>query len=318
MKILVTGGNGFVGRALCERLVAGGESVVVVDNCRYGTSRLGALEARGLRFRIADIRSLPDLESIIAEEDPEVIIHLAALHYIPECEGQPGLACDINVTGTVNLLRTCPEGCHFVFTSSGAVYAPEESPHREDVSPTNPLDVYGFTKLHGEQLVDHFARKRNFPATLIRLFNVVGEGETSPHFIPEIIAQLQAGRRSISAGTLSTKRDYIDVRDVAEAFHRLATLRHPAGASVVNLGTGILHSGHEVMELIRLASGYPFEVLFDPTRVRKVDRPNLFADTSKLRALVGWVPTTSLEQSLRRTWANPVLPSSLIEKYKLS
>ncbi len=306
-----------MGRELCARLVAQGESVAVLDNCRYGPSRVGVLAGQSLKFHRVDLRDATGVQRVIQEERPSVVVHLAALHYIPECEGDPSLACETNLTGTINLLQSCPSDTHFVFTSSGAVYAPEDRPHLEDTSPTVPSDVYGFTKLHGEQYVRYFAEKRRFPATVVRLFNVVGEGETSPHFIPELMAQLLAGQSEIHAGTLTTRRDYIDVLDVAEGFHRLLKHERAGEMRVVNLGTGVTHSGHEVIELLRAVSGRELRVVLDPTRVRKVDRPNLAADTTKLRATIGWTPKSTLEACLRRTWRNPMLPSSLLTKYQL-
>jgi len=320
MKYLITGANGFVGRELCRRLIEAGDTVTTLDNCRYEASRLGAWEAKGLRFCQGDIRKPADVLSAVQTAQPDAIIHLAALHYIPECENDAVLAAETNIVGTINLLNACPAGCHFVCTSSGAVYAPSDEPHREDSSLIGPSDVYGYTKLHAEQFTAYYAAKRGFPATIVRLFNVVGEGETSPHLIPEIMAQLRSGMKTLRLGTLSTRRDYIDVRDVAEGFHRLAKKfeAKQSAVQISNLGTGVMHSGDEVMEMIRAASGIPFKVETDPARVRPVDRPNLAADTTKLRARVGWVPSTPLAECLRRTWREPLLPRSLLVKYQLS
>src|SRR6201999_2072091 len=105
---------------------------------------------------------------------PDIIIHLAALHYIPECEANPTLAVSTNVIGTLNLLQSAPSGCRFVFASSGAVYRPHDKPHSEATSELGPTDIYGFTKLHGEHYVATMAAKRNLRAVVVRLFNVVG------------------------------------------------------------------------------------------------------------------------------------------------
>ena len=93
-----------------------------------------------------------------------------------------------------------PKSCRFVFASSGAVYEPEEEPHTEFGSPLAPSDVYGYSKYHGEQYVRYFASAKGFPAVIVRLFNVVGPGETNPHVLPEIVAQTEVGSHRAFAG----------------------------------------------------------------------------------------------------------------------
>ena len=127
---------------------------------------------------------------------------------------------ETNVHGTVNLLCAAPPGTRFVFASSGAVYKPDDKPHVEDDATLGPSDVYGYTKLHGEHYVKYFAAQRVSRAVVVRLFNVVGPGETNPHLLPEIIAQLKAGRTTLRLGNMSPKRDYIHVRDAASRLRR--------------------------------------------------------------------------------------------------
>ena len=193
MRILVTGGNGYVGRALCRHLIED-HDVCVVDNLRYGNKRFSAEELARMRWEEVDIRHLSQLQSVIEHFQPQAIVHLAAIHFIPECDANPELAVSTNVLGTSNIAAACPKDCRLVFASTAAVYRPDLAAHDEQHSVIEPVDLYGWTKLQGEHYVRYFAKLRQYSACIVRLFNVVGPGETNPHVLPEIIAQLKANR----------------------------------------------------------------------------------------------------------------------------
>jgi UDP-glucose 4-epimerase len=150
MRIVVTGANGFVGVHVVRRLVDAHE-VLAIDNLRYGPWRFSATELAMFAHQVADLRDRARITEVLREFAPDAIIHLAAIHFIPECERLPDEAVSINVEGTVNLLLASPPQCRFVYTSTAAVYAPLETPHRESEDPIGPMDVYGFTKLYGEE-----------------------------------------------------------------------------------------------------------------------------------------------------------------------
>lgn len=298
------------------RLLSTDHQVCVLDNLRSGGERL---EGSGLSVALetADIRHGGEVRDVVTGFDPGVIIHLAATHYIPDCERDPATAVATNVLGTVNALLACPVGTRFVFASSAAVYAPSDSPHNEDSSALGPDDVYGLSKLQGEQWVHHLASNRGFPAVVARLFNVLGPGETNPHVLPEIIAQLKAGRTHISVGNLAARRDYVDVEDAAAAFKALATCGDltPGVVEVVNVGTGMTHSVAELITRLRPLVGTSFDVRVDRGRLRLVDRPALCADITKVARMFGWSPARDLGATLSRTWADPQLPASILAKY---
>jgi UDP-glucose 4-epimerase len=254
----------------------------------------------------------------MADWTPDVIIHLAALHYIPECERNPALAVATNVAGTLNLLQWAPTGSRFVFASSGAVYKPQAQPHSEAASDVGPTDIYGLTKLHGEQYVTAMAAKRDLRAVVVRLFNVIGPGETNPHLLPEMVAQLKAGRNTIELGNLTPRRDYIDVRDAAAGFAAaaLGNAVNMGKTCVVNLGTSRTYSVSEVVERLRHISGVGFDISQNPDRIRSVDRPVLAADNRQITKLFGWRQQYTLDDALAALWANPDLASGLVAKYQ--
>jgi UDP-glucose 4-epimerase len=283
--------------------------VCIVDNLRYGQSRFTATESAAMRCETIDIRRLEPLRAVVADFAPEAIVHLAAIHFIPECENDPELAVSTNVLGTANVAAACPAGCRLVFASTGAVYRPEATPHREDTSGIEPADVYGWTKLQGEQYVRYFAQQRGYAACIVRLFNVIGPGETNPHVLPEIVAQLKAGRDVLRLGNLQAKRDYVHVADVARGFARAAcTGQLEAGStSIVNLGTQHPYSVAEFAKLSRRKRSGSHA---------SMDRPYLSADIAKIGQLFQWRPQLTIREALADLWHNPDLPPEWIERYR--
>lgn len=303
-KVLVTGGVGYVGREIVRQLCDdSGVEVHVLDNLTCGEHRLTQMDLTRFRLYRCDLRESREVKRILENVEPDVIFHLAAVHYIPACERAPCDAVAINVQGTVNLLDAA-RSCRFVFASTAAVYPPSLDAHVEDSAALGPVDIYGYTKLHGEQYASYYHAAGRVDAVVVRLFNVVGPGETNPHIVPTVIHQISDGARRLKLGNLFPHRDYIDVSDVASGFRRLSVLPGRAGQGpiVCNVGTGRTHSVRDVVNVIGQVAGVELEITEDPARIRSVDRPVLRASTAKLRELTGWVPMTSLAESMRRAW----------------
>lgn len=308
MRIVVTGANGFVGVHVVRRL-AGRHEVLAIDNLRYGPWRFSAAELATFAHNTTDLRDRDRVAGAVREFGPDAIIHLAAIHFIPECERLPDEAVSINVQGTVNLLLACPPECRFVYTSTAAVYAPIETPHRESEDPIGPMDIYGFTKLYGEDLVRYITSQKGMESIIVRLFNVIGPGETNPHVLPEIVKQLKEGQRTLNLGNVHPRRDYIYVEDVVDGFIAATTQRLDRQAQceplIVNLGTGQSYSVQELVDRLSQVIGEKIRIDVDPARVRKVDRPQLVADNTKMRTLFTWQPKHGIDEALRKIWANP-------------
>jgi UDP-glucose 4-epimerase len=307
-RILVTGGVGYVGRELVNQLVtAKAGEVHVLDNLACGEKRLDLMDQSKFVLHRCDVRDDEAVSAVIQKVVPDVIYHLAAIHFIPTCETYPGKSNSINVSGTINLLNAAPAGTRFVYASTAAVYRPFSSEHIEHDEMLGPVDIYGHTKLHGEHFVRYFHRENRIHGVIVRLFNVVGPGETNPHLVPAIIGQLAQGKTSISLGNLFPHRDYIDVKDAARGFRALSdNAQFDDGPTISNLGTGITHAVGDVVRLIADAAGVKLDILQDPARVRAVDRPMLRASTQRLKQITNWTPAITLDHSMLRAWNSRV------------
>jgi UDP-glucose 4-epimerase len=294
-SVLVTGGAGFVGSHLVDRLVASGARTSVVDTLARG--RRSWLPGEAELYEI-DIRDEAGLERAVSESGPEAVVHLAAMHFIPAVDGAPKLAWDVNVNGTRALLDTLARRPPklLLFASTAAVYPDRRGPIDETCAP-DPLDLYGRTKLAGEELVADFAARFGTRVVCVRIFNVIGRRETNPHVVPEIVGQLQDESESLRLGNLETRRDYTDVMDVAAALHLL--LESPLGGrTIFNLGSGCSVS---VLELVRLCEkllGRAIAIEVEPAKLRTTDRAELVADATVLRHTTGWEPARSLAETV--------------------
>jgi len=306
MRCLVTGGCGFVGSALVRRLLAEQYEVVVVDDLSRGSlENLGPDRSR-VRVIQQDVKE--SLSRIFSSFQPQAVFHLAALHFIPDCDADPARCLRVNVDGTRSVLEAAAalrDPVSLVLASSAAVYAPADGPHREQEDSLGPIDVYGYSKLWTEELAAGFAARTGTGVGIARLFNVFGPGETNAHFIPSLISQLKAGE-SVRLGNLSSKRDYVFVDDVADALLRLARYVGDGQSATVNVGSGRAYAGHEVVEALAGLAAAGVAPIIDPSRLRPVDRPVLLADPTLAQKLLDWAPQTSLLDGLRAAWDRPV------------
>lgn len=235
--------------------------------------------------------------SILSEEvgdvfeyfQPDVVVHLAAIHYIPYCNSHPVETFEVNVMGTRNLLKFCTN-VKFLFASSAAVYPPLNRPLVEHLH--GPIDIYGKTKLIGEDLVRLYCRN----PIIVRLFNVYGLNDVNPHLIPELVSQIKRGRRLCEVGNLSPKRDYIHVDDVCSAI--ITLLEHSKGGTY-NVGTGREYSVEEVVKLIGEILDEEVKIVQVGERMRAVEREHLLADISKIKEETGWRPVLELKEGLK-------------------
>ncbi|MEO8075602.1 MAG: NAD(P)-dependent oxidoreductase [Acidobacteriota bacterium] len=301
-RALVTGGAGFVGRRLVEALVVRGWQVWAVDD--FSTGRPADLAAIGdgtaCHVVEADVAAAPSVAAAVAAAQPSVVFHLAAIHFIPQCERDPLRTLQTNVIGTqavLNAVQSQP-GCRMVFASTGDVYTPSIEPHHEG-SALGPPSLYGLSKATGERLVER-AGDQGVDYRIARLFNIFGPGDRVPHVLPDIVNRLSRGG-VLALGRLDAVRDYVYVDDVVQAL--IALSGHDGPDRIFNIGTGEGRSVQDLVAGVEAACGFPLSIRTDPAKVRPVERPVLVSDSSLARAALGWVPRMAFQDGITRVVA---------------
>jgi len=299
----ITGGAGFLGCTLVRKLLERGEKVIVYDNFSFGRKENIQIDNLKLECIEADIIDTPTLKENIQKYQPDVIIHLAALHFIPYCNLHKLETLRVNVEGTQSLLESIRNVSvsKVIAASSAAVYGISNNAHNENDTP-DPYDIYGISKLSMEQLVKSFYKETGKVTINVRLFNIYGPYETNPHLIPRIMEQFANSASKITLGNLSPKRDYIYVEDVADALILISD-SNIKNAETYNIGTEKEYSATEIVEIMNKITGRNVMVESVAQYQRKVDREHLLADTSKIKEKINWELRHSIEEGLRKTAA---------------
>jgi len=301
-RALVTGGAGFIGRRLVQDLLVRGWEVWVVDD--FSAGRREDLPAIGGdaadRVVQTDVATAAAVASAVASARPSVVFHLAAIHFIPQCERDPIKTLETNVIGTQAVLNAveAQPGCRMVLASTGDVYAPSCEPHHER-SPVAPSSIYGLSKWTSERLVER-AGDRGIDYRIARLFNVFGPGDRVPHVLPAIVNNLSRDG-VLALGRLDAVRDYVYIDDVVQAL--LALAEHKGADRIFNVGTGEGRSVRDLVEHVAAACGFPLAVRTDPAKVRPTERPALVCDPGLARTALGWAARTPFEEGIRRVVA---------------
>jgi UDP-glucose 4-epimerase len=298
VRILITGGAGFIGSRLAAKLAEEGEEVIVLDN--FSTGRESNLRELGSRVQVirGDVRNLDDVEKAV--RGVEGIAHLAALIDVAESVEKPRLYFDVNVYGTLSLLEAARRVKVFVFASSAAVYGdPLKLPITED-HPLRPLSPYGATKVAGEALVHAYAAMRGFRPVILRLFNVYGPKQSRAYagVVTEFVRRVLRGEPPVIYGDGTQSRDFVYVDDVVEYFAR--ALRMESVIGVYNIGSGKAVSVLELAELVARALGKP-ELKPVHAPPRPGDIKHSVADISRAVRDFGYSPRTRLEEGLKTT-----------------
>ena len=303
MKYFITGGAGFIGRELVKQLLEEKHSVTIYDNFSFGRMENIAEFEDNSSFKIirGDIKEYSNLFEAMKTITPDVVVHLAALHFIPFCNANPTDTIRNNVEGTYGVFEAASKlGVKRVlFASSGAIYASEEHPLDEKKDIPQPVDVYGCSKLLGEGVCKYFSRISAMQIVTMRFFNTYGLYETNEHLIPEIMKQLHRGD-VLHLGNMKTKRDYIFTEDIARAIHLLSqSNKFERNYEVVNIGSGVEHSGEEIIETIGNILGRKIILNVDPTRMRNSDKMHQIANLAYTQSFINWEPKFQIEQGLR-------------------
>ncbi|MDX6516234.1 MAG: UDP-glucose 4-epimerase [Gaiellaceae bacterium] len=298
MRMVVTGGAGFIGSHVVEALLERGDEVHVVDTLVSGKRENVPVEAT---LHELDIRD-EALVALVAELGAEGIVHLAAQADVRVSVARPQLDAEVNVLGTLRVLEAAQGvGAKIVFASTGgAIYGECDAPATEE-SPRRPLAPYGTSKLCGEEYLATYNRLYGSTHAALRFANVYGPRQ-NPHGEAGVVAiffgLLAEGKQCKVFGTGGQQRDYVYVGDVARA--TLAAFGLDGG--VLNIGTGRATSDLELYRACCAAAGVEAEPLFAPARLGDLQRSVL--DITLAGELLGWAPERSLEQGLADTWAS--------------
>jgi UDP-glucose 4-epimerase len=301
MKILVTGGAGFIGSHVVEKLIADGHTPIVIDNLSAG--RRENLPA-GVELHEVDIRSA-EAAALVIGTKPDAIIHLAAHIDLRRSVAEPVFDADVNVLGTVRLLHAAVEaGCpQFVLASSAAVYGFAPATPTPEDHPTVPVTPYGAAKLSDEHYVGVFRELHGLRGAVLRFANVYGPrqggqgGQGEGGVISVFASELAADRPCRLYGDGGATRDFTYVTDIAEAVVRAAT---EGWDGTWNLGTTRETSVTQLIEMMSAIAGSDAE----PDRqlpVPKETRRSALIVT-KIAADHGWHPAVTLEEGLKRTY----------------
>ena len=292
MKTVVTGGAGFIGSHVVDRLLAGGHTVTVIDN--YSTGRAVNIAHVATRTTAvkADIGTPGDW--VGAFEGADWVIHLAALADIVPSIQNPDGYYRANADGTFNVIQAARAAGikRFVYAASSSCYGiPDDYPTRE-IAEMRPQYPYALTKSLGEQLVMHWAKVYGLPAVSLRFFNVYGpRSRTSGTYgamFGVFLAQKLAGKPYTIVGDGEQTRDFTYVTDIADAVH--SALESNITGEIMNVGSGKTVAVNRVVELL---GG---EQVYIPKRPGEPDRT--FADISKIRELLHWEPKISIEEGV--------------------
>ena len=312
MRVLVTGGAGYIGSVVTAALLEGGHEVTVLDDLSTGHADAVPAGATFVQARLQD--SAP----VLAEVRPEAVLHFAAKSLVGESQVSPELYWENNVGGSLALLEAmrAADCRRIVFSSTAATYGePDEVPIPE-TAPTRPTNTYGASKLAVDAMLTSYAVAHDFAAVSLRYFNVggaaYGVGErhaTETHLIP-IALQVAAGTRealTVYGSDYPTPdgtciRDYVHVKDLAAA-HLLALPAPAAGEHrIYNLGSGTGFSVQEMVDAVRTVTGHPLPVVMGDRRAG--DPARLVASSARIQADLGWAPEhTDLTEIVADAWA---------------
>ena len=301
---LVTGGAGFIGSHLVERLAADGWRVRVLDDFSSGREANLADVADDVEIVRGDVRAAKAVAAAVRGVD--AVFHLAAIPSVARSVDEPELTDAVNVGGTVALLEAARRAGvgRVVFAASCAVYGDgPELPKHEDL-PALPVSPYALQKWVGEAYCRLYARHRGLPTVALRYFNVYGarqnpQGDYAAA-VPRFLAACGAGEAPRVFGDGEQTRDFVHVDDVVQANLRAVDAEAAVG-HVVNVGSGVETSVNELVAAIAELCGYDGEPVHGPARPGDV--PRSVADLGRARSQLGFEPDVDLREGLRRTLA---------------
>jgi UDP-glucose 4-epimerase len=306
MRVLITGGAGFLGSALAVRLVAEGHHVSVLDDLSAGDSSRLPSE---VLFTRGDVRDRPKLWTLL--QSVQCVFHLAARVSVAESVAYPREYNDVNVGGTVALMEAMRD-VHVrrvVFASSGTVYGYQPRQPVDEMMPPNPLAPYAVSKIAAEHYIFTLGALYGIETVALRIFNAYGPGQPPPPVhapvIPQFLRQTLTDGSLVIFGDGLQTRDFVYVDDVVDALVAAATIPD-VDRQIINIGSGVEVSMNALVRMIAEVTGRRPSVLYNEKQSGGVSR--LVANLAKAQALLGYRPLVDLYTGLRRLVQESKLP----------
>ena len=305
MRVLVTGGAGFIGSEVVSQLLTSGAYVTILDNFSSGKKQY--LPKSNKKFKVikGDIRDKKSVKKAVT--DQESVIHLAALPFIPDSFYYPGDFFDVNTNGSVNMLWNSIKSRSvetFVQVSTSEVYGTAQHTPMDENHPTVPHSTYAVSKLAGDRVAFTLHKENGFPVVIIRPFNSYGPRYTEPYIIPEILSQILNGNKELMLGNIEATRDFTYVSDTADAIIRSIDAKKVIG-EIINVGSGHETSIRNLAFKITKIAKKKIKIKYDESRERPYDVNRQYCNNKKAKRLLGWKQKISINLGLRKTfdWA---------------
>jgi UDP-glucose 4-epimerase len=299
MRVLITGGAGFLGSNLANRLVDEGHTVLALDDLTAGDPRRLVPD---VLFTRGNVKDVPKLWTLLQEVD--CVYHLAARVRVPESIYYPSDYNDVNVGGTLCVMEAMRDTGvrRVVLASSAAIYGEQaHQPIGEDHTP-NPNSPYGVSKIAAEYYIATLGALYGIETVSLRVFNAYGPGQdlppSYPPVIPQLLKQAQSGGSLVIFGNGTQTRDFVYVDDVVDALV-LAATAGDVNRAVINVGSGQEVSINDLAAGVARATGKRINILHNQAQSGGVSR--LVANVKRAQQLLGWAPHTDLDRGLRLT-----------------
>ena len=311
MRVVVTGGAGFIGKHLLDWLIADGHEAMAIDDLSRGRPEHIPSRVNLERVDLSQI-SAGDLGRQFEAFDAEAVVHLAGVHFIPECLANPERTFAINAKSTHTLIEAVQLSAvsRVVLASTMDVYAAKDRVHGE-ADPLAPSNIYGLTKALSEQLLEYAVRVGACESGVaLRLANVYGPNETNPHIIPDALKRiLERTAPALVMGYLGAVRDFVYVKDIARAFGIAVTKAAP-GFCTLNAGTGHAVPVRTVVHILQELLKDDRPVHEDVAAFRTFDRVSLTPRVDAIEHVLGWRAETRIAAGLEAIVAG-ILPEPI-------
>lgn len=303
LRIVVTGGAGFIGSHLVEKLLSSGAEVTIIDNFLFGSKIEHLRGHKDFHIIDGDVRDTEVVSQALNAKD--MVFHLAACVGVEETQKRPFEVLDVEIQGTLNVLNSAVESGtkKFIFGSSSEVYGEAPKPMKEE-GPFSPKSTYAVAKLVGEEYCKAFYQKYNMEYVCLRYFNVYGPRQDERFVIPRFVKRKLSGEPLAIYGDGKQTRDFTYIDDVVN-MTLLAAVEPKATCQTINIGTGTTTSINELAELIPEAPDSknqpgPAYINYDDKRPRSIEIFNRCAGTSRAIELLRYEPKVSLTAGIEK------------------